>query len=374
MNLAFLDVVTWDYDAGSPYDRPLGGSQSAVAYLAVALAARGHSVTLYTHTTAPRVYQGVQCRAITNVQPRELAAFGALIVVNGPADICLQLRQHLPPPAALILWTQHAHDQPAMARLAQSDVQAQWDVIVCVSKWHAAAMQRQFGLDPRRVAVQRNAIGPAFANLFPDAAALAAAKSSAPVLAYTSTPFRGLDVLLFLFPQLHRRDPRIGLRVYSSMKVYNRDESNDPHAHLYTQARSIPGVEYIGSLPQPALAASLKSATILSYPNTFAETSCISVMEAMAAGLLVVTTDYAALPETAMGMAVLAPGPPTAPDMPTFARNFADRLFAALDDYSRNPQAFWSARWEHVRTVTTQCTWQVRALEWEQFLMSRSIT
>jgi len=119
-------------------------------------------------------------------------------------------------------------------------------------------MQKQYGLNASRITVLRNAIGPAFANLFPDAAALAAAKSADPVLAYTSTPFRGLDVLLAVFDELHRRDPRLRLRVYSSMKVYGQDESSDPYARLYQQSRSASGVEYVGSIPQPQLAESLK--------------------------------------------------------------------------------------------------------------------
>ena len=36
------------------------------------------------------------------------------------------------------------------------------------------------------------------------------------------------------------------------------------------------GVEYVGSVSQVELAAALKGAMVLAYPNTFAETSCIS--------------------------------------------------------------------------------------------------
>ena len=41
MNIAFLDSIGWDYDVSTPYERPLGGSQSALAYLAAELARRG---------------------------------------------------------------------------------------------------------------------------------------------------------------------------------------------------------------------------------------------------------------------------------------------------------------------------------------------
>jgi glycosyltransferase involved in cell wall biosynthesis len=324
---------------------------------------------LYTNTIKPRIYRGVQCSALNAARREATANLDAFIVCNAPAENCLLLRPKLPSRCRLILWTGHAPDQSAMSALQKAEVRAGWDLIVCVSQWHAREMQRSFSLDSARMAVMRNAVGPGFENLFPDAAALAKAKSSAPVLAYTSTPFRGLNVLLSLFPEVRRREPRARLQVYSSMKVYGYDESKDRGAALYAQCRSTPGVEYVGSVPQPLLAESLKSAAILAYPNIFPETSCIAIMEAMAAGLLVVTTDLGALPETTMGLGTMVPAHRKGEDLRAFMAAYLDRLMEAIEDW--NSEKFYSARWEQVRAVTSQCTWSIRAAEWERALREK---
>ena len=41
MNWVFLDFIRWDFDVATPLEKPLGGSQSALCYLATALASRG---------------------------------------------------------------------------------------------------------------------------------------------------------------------------------------------------------------------------------------------------------------------------------------------------------------------------------------------
>ena len=69
-----------------------------------------------------------------------------------------------------------------------------------------------------------------------------------PILFYTSTPFRGLEVLL---------------------QVYGVDTTTDQFAELYQAFETIEGVEYIGSVPHPELAKALSKASILAYPNSF---------------------------------------------------------------------------------------------------------
>ena len=89
------------------------------------------------------------------------------------------------------------------------------------------SMIQEYGLDPARVAVLRNAIGPSFEGRFRVPRA-AKAKGTRLSLSYTSTPFRGLDVLLTVFPQVRAEFPAAELAVYSSMKVYQQASRMTP--------------------------------------------------------------------------------------------------------------------------------------------------
>ena len=48
--LCFVDMMGLpDYDCDTPYERPLGGTQSALCYYAEHLAQAGHTVTVLNH-------------------------------------------------------------------------------------------------------------------------------------------------------------------------------------------------------------------------------------------------------------------------------------------------------------------------------------
>lgn len=364
MRIAFIDLIRWDYRVDSVYQIPLGGSQSAVCYLAEALAALGHEVHLINQTTAPGRVLGVECLSAGSVPQAQFATYDVTVVLNGAVP-GIELRPLLRPGARLILWTQHAHDQPAVKPLSDRAVHQVFDAVAFVSRWQQQQYELHFGLPPERGQVVRNAIAPAFAGLFAGRPILAA-KRRPPVLAYTSTPFRGLDVLLQVFPAIRAQLPDVTLRVYSSMRVYQMNGQQDEaeFGHLYRQCRETPGVDYVGSLPQPELAGQLSAATLLAYPNHFAETSCISVMEAMACGCQIVTSRLGALGETTAGFARLVP--PGSRE--AYTREFIAQVTAALEETEHRTAEVEQRLARQVAYVNADCTWQCRAAQWSAWL------
>jgi glycosyltransferase involved in cell wall biosynthesis len=367
VRIAFVDLVPWDYTPLTPDVAPLGGTQSAVCYLARQLAADGCEVSLVNGASQPGAIAGVSVVPLSTAQVERVLTDCQVAVLISTAHAVRKVKPLLSPGTPLVLWTQHAADQPAVQPLAEPEVAALVDRFVFVSQWQRAGYVHGFKLAPERCQVLRNAVGPAFAGLFADAPTAWAAKAWPPRLAYTSTPFRGLDTLLDVFPAIRDRVPGVTLEIYSSMQVYHLPPGRDTadYGHLYRRAATTAGVEYVGSLPQPALARAMRSVDVLAYPNHFAETSCIAVMEALAAGCRVVTSDLAALGETTAGFAALVA---VGGDRDEYRRQFVAAVVDVLTAVARDPAAAREHLDRQLAYVESQCVWPLRARQWARWL------
>ena len=362
MKIAFLDFAGWDYTPTAPLEGPLGGTQSAICYLAMQLAANGHQVALINHASKPGQYAGVDCPGeAVGMAPEYINGFDA-VIVSGIA-LARNMRNR-GVTTKLMLWTGLAHDQPPMQSLKDPNERSAWDGFVFVSDWQKDHYVRAFGVNPAKSVILRNAISPAFENLAK--APPFFERGEPPVLTYTSTPFRGLDVLVLAFPIVRSLVPGCRLKVFSSMAVYRADDQQ--FEILYKICEALEGVDYVGAIGQKDLARELAAIDILAYPNTFDETSCIAIMEAMAAGCLVVTSKSGALPETLDGHGFLVES-----NVPrhTFAYNFAMKVVETIRAASANPGEYAARLARQDDFVTRNLTWKVRAPEWETWLLAR---
>jgi FkbM family methyltransferase len=128
------------------------------------------------------------------------------------------------------------------------------------------------------------------------------------------------------------------------------------------------GVEYYGSLNQSDLADAISHCDVLAYPNTFPETSCITLMEAMASGCLIVSNALGALPETGAGFGHFCTYPQPV-SRHEFTRIYADFMVKTVTDAIQNPASSRKILENQMNFARTNYLWPKRALQWEAFLL-----
>jgi len=251
-----------------------------------------------------------------------------------------------------IFWAHQSYDQPSVQNLRDPLVQASIDCFVFVSEWQKGKYIEHFGIPEEKCVVIRNAILPIPVHAKP------AGKIR---LIYTSTPFRGLDVLLDAFTQLQNEN--VELYIYSGMALYGRPLEDARFAALYQQAKSMPNVTYHGVVSNDEIREALQSAHIFAYPSTWEETSCVALIEALSAGCLAVAPTLGALSETGNDFAQLYP---YEPDKKAHAQSFATELKEAIERL-RTPktQTHLGAQ---VMYYNQNYSWQTRKKEWEALL------
>lgn len=277
----------------------LGGSETAAVRLADALAELGWVVTVYG-----QVEQGCH----SNVVYRAVETFDPLT----PRDVLISSR--LPeifdrPVNAThkLLWM---HDVDCGDRLTPARAE-HIDQVLVLSQWHRDHVAQAYPfleydrdgpLEQSKIVQTRNGLD---MRSFSQNGNAPKRKKR---VVYTSSPDRGLDLLLELWPQVRKRVKGATLE-FAYAPVYFEIAERDPivgaHAARIAELSRQPGVKSLGSLSQPDVAHLLQSSLVWAHPsyNTphdtpFMETSCIGAVEAQAAGCHVVASNWGALPET----------------------------------------------------------------------------
>jgi glycosyltransferase involved in cell wall biosynthesis len=182
-------------------------------------------------------------------------------------------------------------------------------------------------------------------------------------LVYTSTPWRGLDVLLSAMEQI--KTDKVELDIYSSTQIYGdafKKISDNQFTALYDKAKTIKNVNYKGYLNHKELMKILHTYDCYIHPSTFEETFCLAAMESLAAGLVTVTTDLGALYETCAEFPIYVP---YLKDKEALSKQFAGAI-DILPDFINSINA--DAMKFQMQYYRQFYHWNVIKTYWERFL------
>ena len=214
-----------------------------------------------------------------------------------------------------ILWQKNSYDQGNLQPwFKDKSNHKKYDWYVFNSHWNYEKFRYYFDIPTEKSLVIKNGVD----NIKPRDLTK---KKDKIKLIFHPTPWRGLNVILAAMQYV--KNPNIELDVYSSCEVYGQafKEANDKQWQgLYDQAKTLPNVNYIGYKSNEYIKEHLHEYDIFAYPCIWEETFCISAIEAMAAGLYVITTDIGALFETCAEFSSYVP---YRKDYNSLAQNFA---------------------------------------------------
>lgn len=270
----------------------MGGSETMAWEMSKRLAKLGHHVTVYGHVE----YQGMH--KFEGVHWLDAEAF-----VDSQSDVLIVSRQAaavtLPHYAKVrVLWVHDVHCGPEF----DFNVAAKFDWIWCLSNWHKAHFCSVYPwLAPGKVEVTRNGIDP---ERFKRTGA-----GNPHRAIYSSSPDRGLAAAVAAWPAVRAAIPDAELHCYYGFGNWEKSLelcSNIDHPQCGREALNqlklalakTSGVVLHGRVNQRELAEAMLGAGVWFYPTWFSETSCITAMEAQAAGLICICPPIAALTET----------------------------------------------------------------------------
>lgn len=195
-------------------------------------------------------------------------------------------------PRGFVTWLWNHDLQDNMEPYYDEDTMSRIDKVMFLSKFHRATAP---WVDEDKCFYTTNGV---------DKALVASGDNDPYTAIYASSPDRGLDTLLDMWPEISNAHPKARLKVfYGFNKWFDMRYANDKgmmewKARLLDQMETDPTITYYGSVGQDVLAKEIASSGTWLYPTTFGETSCITAMKMQCGGAVPVTTNYGALHDT----------------------------------------------------------------------------
>lgn len=281
--------------------KSLGGSESACYYIAREIAKLGHKVLVFTtQEDAEGEWDGVSyawCGPASQQAPLGEYCHAFIESTYHDAMILQRATGALRAPVTAktsYLWL---HDLALIRQMPglRQDLY-QYDGLLSVSDWHRNQIADTWEVSKDHVTVLPNSVDRALYECE------AKEFSEGLRLFYQSRPERGIDYLISpggIMERLLERRPEAHLYVagYDNQPAHMQGY----YANVYRRVEELPNCTRLPYMDKATLAQTQKAMDLLVYPSEFEETSCITAMEAQAAGLPFLGSVCGALQETCDG-------------------------------------------------------------------------
>lgn len=299
LKIAIYTGPAWEvWDLDTPKTTGIGGSETCAGHLAKELVRQGHSVNMYgQHNNLTQ--HNVKLHHYTHFNPK--TEYDLLIVSRNLDIITDKIRAK-----KVYAWCH--------------DVCFQGSGITAVQLWK---VDKFIALTPqhRDLLIQYHPNIPlnklvVIPNGFDQERYSPGTKIPGRMI-YASSPDRGLDVLLHLYPNIKQAVPEASLTIAYGFdnweKALKARGTEAEIAHMNQMKDRIKelaplGVKHLGRVNQVQLAEEFKQASLFAYPSHFFETSCLTVLEAFASGTPVLTSKLGGLISTVGDAGILLEG------------------------------------------------------------------
>jgi glycosyltransferase involved in cell wall biosynthesis len=177
---------------------------------------------------------------------------------------------------------------------------------------------------------------------------------------YASSPDRGLDNLLELWPDVIQQVPDAELHIYYGFDNIDKliaqgNAYMEQFKHKLLSMMDHPSITFHGRQGQKIVANGWLQTGVWAYPTSFCETSCITALEAQAGGALVLTTPLAALTEVVPGAVFVNGHAGSCSYQEVFTEKLVDML--------QHPEKYEENRQRGYEFAKTR-TWENAAKQW----------
>jgi FkbM family methyltransferase len=391
VKIAIVDLIGLTYDPTTLEKYGLGGSESAVIYMARELQKKGFEVTVFNNCIDSRAQEGVYdgVRYVDNQrlhQPNDYTC-DVLIVsrtvipflperywkdVNYNPGVYQQLKNSA---KKKILWL---HDTFCSGDnlLEELVMDGHIDEVFTLSDFHTTyfansnhGRRRNFEVLKNKIFMTRNGIKRHIKEVD-------VTKKDPNLFVYNASITKGmLPLVENIWPQVKRRIPTAKLKVIGGYYRFRDGAPPDAQEETWHKLIARPemkamDIEFTGVIPQNQIAEILAESSFMIFPGAFPETFGISSLESLAYNTPLITTRFGALEETAVDMACYKIDYAIEPNnlFTDINKDAQVQKFVNVVVAAYNNPYLHAQKMQYCNIVHDICEWDTVALQWKQHL------